>query len=263
MDVRIHPNATSAHEQHERNIETKGLADAMPPGVAFAQTVGDSFEPLVLEAEWPLVASAGIHRRKEFAAGRTSARRALRALGIPDQPILRGRNGEPLWPPGIIGSIAHARGYAVAVATSNTDILLVGVDIEPLCPLPRGVLEVVASASERQSVSRLAGVPTCLFFCAKEATYKAFAASAETSLDLSEISVQVNVENYSFVGRCTARGLDDATVVGGFRFPRGYVIALAMRSTSGAAPRGLCRVGPASKTTSGSETPQLRRSPRW
>src|SRR5258708_8108427 len=71
----------------------------------------------LLSLEESLVAKAVPKRRREFTAGRNCARRALAQLGYPDFALLAGSHGQPLWPPGIAGSITHCDDYcAVAVA---------------------------------------------------------------------------------------------------------------------------------------------------
>ena len=55
----------------------------------------------------------------------------------------------------------------------------IGLDAEPVAPLPAGVLDVVASVEEREALARLGrerpGIPwDTLLFSAKEATYKAW-----------------------------------------------------------------------------------------
>ena len=55
----------------------------------------------------------------------------------------------------------------------------IGLDAEPIAPLPAGVLDVVASQDEREALARLGGerpgIPwDTLLFSAKEATYKAW-----------------------------------------------------------------------------------------
>lgn len=62
-----------------------------------------------------LVASAVESRRRQFAAGRSCAHRALADLGIDPPPLLRASGRAPRWPEGITGSISHTEDYAVAV----------------------------------------------------------------------------------------------------------------------------------------------------
>ena len=71
------------------------------------------------------------------------------------------------------------RWRAHAARGSGAASRAIGLDAEPIAPLPAGVLDVVASAGEREAVARLGGerpgIPwDTLLFSAKEATYKAW-----------------------------------------------------------------------------------------
>jgi 4'-phosphopantetheinyl transferase EntD len=85
----------------------------------------------------------------------------------------------------VVGSVTHCAGWTgAAVARSpgsrfGRGVTSIGLDAEPVAPLPGGVLEVVASPAEQEVVERLAGeqpgIPwDTLLFSAKEATYKAW-----------------------------------------------------------------------------------------
>ncbi len=70
-------------------------------------------------------------RRKDFMLGRAAARQALRSIGFPVvTPILKGEAREPIWPIGVVGSIAHGSGYGVAAVAWAADVPAVGVDIQ-------------------------------------------------------------------------------------------------------------------------------------
>jgi 4'-phosphopantetheinyl transferase EntD len=73
-------------------------------------------------------------RRGHFALGRAAAHDALRALALPASPVLRGERGEPLWPDGVVGSISHTAGIAVAVVGRSEQCAGIGVDLESVRP---------------------------------------------------------------------------------------------------------------------------------
>lgn len=128
-------------------------------------------------------------RRAEFAAGRACARRALARLGVSDFPVLVGVRREPLWPPGLLGSIAHCDGFAGAVIGSADDALGIGLDAEPMRGFDLGVLEEIATPDERHL---LAGLPPgtnwgCLAFVVKEAFFKAAYPILRTEIAFSEV----------------------------------------------------------------------------
>src|SRR4051794_32188529 len=118
-----------------------------PPAVAFVACRSD--RELIVRLtpeEEAFIAGAGERRRRDFAAGRHAAREALIRLGIDGGSLLRGAGGEPLWPPGIAGSISHSADYAVAAAARKSDFDYVGVDIEDLMrPLRRDITTAIAA----------------------------------------------------------------------------------------------------------------------
>lgn len=86
--------------------------------------------------------------RSSLPAGR-AARAALAAHSLPGRAILPGPRGEPQWPAGDAGSITHCDGYRACAAALLGDVAAIGIDAEPNCPLPDGVLEDVAVPAER------------------------------------------------------------------------------------------------------------------
>ena len=152
------------------------LTAVLPSSVAFAETYDDppGLEPLPEEA--PLIAKAVAKRRNEFVTARHCARLALGELGLPPVAILKGDKGEPCWPAGVVGSLAHCTGFRGAVVARADDVRSVGIDAEPDGVLPAGVLDAISLPIERHE---LAALPAALhwdriLFCAKEATYKAW-----------------------------------------------------------------------------------------
>ena len=155
--------------------------------IALAATQGSVGADVLLPPELELVEGASAARLAEFAAGRHCARLALASLDprLAGVPVLRDVRGAPEWPSGVVGSITHCAGWTGAVVARSRGSWLgrgvtgIGLDAEPIAPLPAGVVEVVASAEERAALARLAagqpGIPwDTLLFSAKEATYKAW-----------------------------------------------------------------------------------------
>src|SRR5262249_37853627 len=133
--------------------------------------------PLLPEEATQLGARVVAKRRREFTLGRACARRALDSLGIHGVAVPRGADREPVWPPGITGSITHCAGDCAAVVARQEHVASIGIDAEVHAPLPDGVAEMVCTLAEQRWVRSLpdAGVhwPT-LIFSAKESIYKAW-----------------------------------------------------------------------------------------
>lgn len=152
------------------------MENLLPASVVVIAVRGDDPSAYLLPEEAALFDRAVDSRIREFATARACARRALRKLGFPTAPILRGPHREPLWPSGVVGSITHCEGYRAAAVALQRDMLTVGIDAEVHDALPSGVLEQVAVEQER---AWLAQAPReihwdRLLFSAKESVYKAW-----------------------------------------------------------------------------------------
>ena len=77
--------------------------------------------------------AARVSRQSEFLGGRWCARECLRehAPEAADTPIGVGPHREPLWPDGIVGSIAHASPYVLAATAFRGTAQSIGLDVAP------------------------------------------------------------------------------------------------------------------------------------
>jgi len=176
------------------------ISKILPASVVSTEKFGRHSGSLWNEEESAL-GQAVESRRREFAAGRTCARMALAALGASIQPILRGSQREPLWPDGIVGSITHCEGYSAAVAARCSDIVSIGIDVEPNQPLPEEVLGVIARKEEIESLPRISTPPICwdrLLFSAKESMYKAWYPLMKCWLGFDEVSLELDPDRGRF-----------------------------------------------------------------
>jgi 4'-phosphopantetheinyl transferase EntD len=150
----------------------------LPPQVSVAEAREDDAAAPLFPEEEEIVARAVERRRREFATGRSCARRALAGLGVE----------EPKWPAGIVGSITHCEGYRAAAAARGSDLIALGIDAEPHAPLPPGLLGDVAAPAEAAALAELSrGRPEAhwdrLLFSAKESAFKAWYPLAGLPLD--------------------------------------------------------------------------------
>lgn len=81
-------------------------------------------EKIFIKREWSEI------RLKTYILGRCAAHRALQTLQKEIVPILKGRDGEPIWPFDIVGSISHKDAIAVAAVGKKKRYKGIGVDIE-------------------------------------------------------------------------------------------------------------------------------------
>ncbi len=132
------------------------------------------------------IARAVETRRAEFAAGRAAARLALSRLGMDAGPLPSRPDRTVEWPQGCIGSITHCDTLCCGVVGRRSDAASLGIDAEPLAPLPDGVADLVLTPADRRN---LGGLPPILAFCAKEAFYKAYYPLAGKILEFRDVSV--------------------------------------------------------------------------
>lgn len=125
------------------------------------------------------VARSVARRQAEFFFGRLAARAALieQRQGMGD--VGKGPAGEPLWPPGLVGSISHVDGLACAVAGPQHRHRGLGVDLERTAT-GESQAALRQQALDAQELARLVALAgplsldelVTLVFSAKESLYK-------------------------------------------------------------------------------------------
>jgi 4'-phosphopantetheinyl transferase EntD len=103
----------------------------LPAAVACSEAFDDSPNAVLFPEEEAVISQAVEKRRREFRTVRLCARRALRELGLPPVAVLPGEHREPVWPPGVVGSMTHCTGYRAAAVAHSPDLVTVGIDAEP------------------------------------------------------------------------------------------------------------------------------------
>jgi 4'-phosphopantetheinyl transferase EntD len=167
------------------------LAALSPPGLLIGHRVilpGD--EHALLAEEAASIASSVIAVRRASGAARIVARELLAALGHAAAPVPRGASGEPVWPVGIVGSLAHDEEIAVAAVARRRDFAAVGIDVESSLPLPPELRALVATQQELRG-SGDDPMREKLLFAAKEAVYKAAFPLDRIFLEFHDIEVDL------------------------------------------------------------------------
>lgn len=175
----------------------------LPPEIAAVSVREDLTDAAPLPEEEALIEGAVAARRAEFATTRACAREALRRIGATAGPILRGPKREPLWPPGIVGSITHCTGYRAAAVGRASEVLSLGIDAEPHAAIPARVAARVLNDDER---AWIAGAPggihwDRLIFSAKESVYKVWFPLAQSWLGFEDASVAIDPAGEAFRAR--------------------------------------------------------------
>jgi len=121
--------------------------------------------------------------------GRDAARAALASLGIAGD-LAAGPQG-PMWPGGIVGSIAHTDGTAVVIAARINDRAALGIDFERGDRvLSERVIERITTEKERVWLRTAGGDMPLVLFCAKEATYKALSRFEQHPASFADVSFE-------------------------------------------------------------------------
>jgi 4'-phosphopantetheinyl transferase EntD len=145
----------------------------MPPGSVLVEAIPAAWDGPLHPEEESAVARAAPARRREFSAGRWCARAALTGVALTDFPVLRGPNREPVWPPGIVGSITHCPGYCAAAVSRADQLSGIGIDAEVNRVRDHWTAAAVCTTGELASFPALRGIDAWLIaFSAKEAVFK-------------------------------------------------------------------------------------------
>ncbi|MCS0599903.1 4'-phosphopantetheinyl transferase superfamily protein [Streptomyces sp. LP11] len=205
------------------------IEELLPESVVVVEAHRDDplWDTPLYPAEEALVARAVTKRRREFAAVRGCARRAMEKLGVPAQAVLSGERGAPRWPAGLAGSMTHCDGYGAAALVRRTDLASLGIDAEPHAPLPEGVGRSVFLPAETERLDLLAARRPAvhwdrLLFSAKESVYKAWFPLTGKWLDFSEADITLRPHpDGTATGTLRAELLVPGPLVGGRRV-RGF-----------------------------------------
>ncbi len=193
-----------------------------------------NFESLPF-VEQELVNTAMDRRKSDFGDSRWCAHQAMRTF-IPDEPILRGYRGMPLWPSPVVGSITHTEGYRAAIVGRSSRWRSLGIDAEPLEPLPQGVFNAIARPEEARRLRRLArqlewnhpaqGKLGLVLFSAKEATYKSWFPLTGRFLDFDEADIDIR-PNGTFSSRLLTSESPVPAIEGVWLVDKGYVVTIS------------------------------------
>jgi 4'-phosphopantetheinyl transferase EntD len=162
------------------------------------------------------VARAGAKRRREFAIGRTLARRAFAQLGIEGFPLLSDTDRVPRWPDGLVGSISHCAGCCAVAVARRGRILSLGLDVERAGRLEDALMVRICTPRE---IERARARPPpddvdwgTLVFSAKESAYKCYFPLTRRLLGFHDMEIEFSADATRFEARLLR---EDAPRAGG------------------------------------------------
>jgi 4'-phosphopantetheinyl transferase EntD len=177
------------------------LKSLLPHGVAVAGGLIGSHDSSDFEIEERGLGRAVLKRKHEFRAGRAYARVALSTFGIKPCDIPVGKQRQPVWPPGFVGSITHTDRLSFAIAARSVDFRVLGIDIEWDTALDPDLIALVCRPEEREGGR---GSEKCsvdkgkLFFVIKEAFFKSYFPATGAFLEFEDVSATIDMHDQSF-----------------------------------------------------------------
>jgi 4'-phosphopantetheinyl transferase EntD len=158
-------------------VLSDAVRELFPHGAIAAELREPGDPALLLPAEAACLTSGAVQkRRREFAAGRLCARRAMAEAGIHDFALRVAQDRRPLWPDTLVGSITHTGGLCVAVVAPKTSLAAIGVDSEVVGDVAPDLWATVCAPAELAWLESLPAAErpaaVTLVFSVKEAFYK-------------------------------------------------------------------------------------------
>ena len=205
------------------SVATAQLQPLFPPTVVLRSApIRDHFASLA-ESEQSCVTQAVQSRRAEFSTGRFLAADGLRELGVGAFPLERGSHNEPIWPPGIVGSISHSSGVCVVAMARTQDMKFIGIDVESSTANVTKISELILTPGEYRYEAMCESVTladlTRITFCAKEAIFKGVFPLVARFVDFKEVALEIDAGTQTFVARAGDDGrLDQVLRTGIGRF---------------------------------------------
>lgn len=168
--------------------------------------------PLPWPGVWASVGMFGIpgaESRLSPSMQRVHRSRCARALAVElldaqdsqAQEIRKGPIGEPIWPAGFVGSLAHTDHYAAAAIASAGSCAALGIDIEPARPLSDDLFGRVLVEAEQcwaESVAATEPAAGRMIACAKQCVHKAIYPLSGAWLDASEVQIEIDLSGGRF-----------------------------------------------------------------
>lgn len=140
-------------------------------------------------------------RFADFSTGRFCAMKVLEQYGISDAIVPIGKDREPIWPAGFVGSISHCDKLSGAIIAMKSDYISLGLDIEEIGIVTPELWDLVLTENEKNYLYGLSEedkrIQSTAIFSIKEAFYKFQYPLTKTFLDF--LDVEVALPSFSHV----------------------------------------------------------------
>lgn len=227
------------------------LNEIIPQGVLWKVAEDWMWDTPVCDAEEALVSRAVEKRKREFRAGRNCAHALFSEAGIHCDALLKGKQREPAWPEGWVGSISHTNGLCAVAIAPKTLFLSIGLDVEQATPLGTDIQDLICSAGEQDQITRLlltagqifASIPLSkVIFSAKESIHKTYFPLNYHTLDFLDARVDLDKDDLSFSATIIKPEPSQIhplhTLNGRFCMKDGYVATFIALETTHTGPEG-------------------------
>jgi enterobactin synthetase component D len=213
---------------------TVAFHHATPHGVVTAVHIPDAPDPVPDEVLAQLPDPEAAHARTlrgyrqiEFAGGRIALRQACLQLGPAPAALLADDRGAPVLPAGLVGSISHKRGLAVAMAARVGQGTL-GIDLEDYGPPRPSIAPRILTPEELAYVDALPDgrrwFAIVLRFSIKESIYKALDPYVRRYVGFHEARVEPDLHGAARVSLDLAHGEGPFDVDARYEWLRGRIL---------------------------------------
>lgn len=179
------------------------MARAIFPGSISVAATDPRKDPSgLMPEEEAAISRAAPKRKREFAAGRLAARRAMAALGFANKAVPMASDRSPIWPPGLVGGISHTDKICLAVAARKESVAALGIDVEGATDLAPDLWDTVLTFSDQRLLRSFPrserGLMAKIIFSAKECTYKCQYAISRKLFGFEQIDITLDIEGKRF-----------------------------------------------------------------
>jgi 4'-phosphopantetheinyl transferase EntD len=169
----------------------RAVESITPTGIAIEhRLISEGDEEALIAEEISAFAASTTKVRRASGAARIVARQLMSRFGIEPQIICKSTAGSPVWPRGLVGSLAHDDRIAIAALTIKARFQSIGIDIEPAEPIEPSLLDIIATPDERAE-ALAEPYRGRLLFAIKEAVYKAINPLEGRFLDHHDVEVNL------------------------------------------------------------------------